>query len=98
MLSSISADPVSGRGERPAATGVPNPGVVLSFAVDVGGPAQVCSAPGGAETSRGPPWLWAQTLLLRFLARIPGTEHDEAATRDARRRIIEFFHRYLKGT
>lgn len=39
-----------------------------------------------------------QTLLLRFLARISGTEYDAAATRDARRRIIEFFNRYLKGT
>ena len=38
-----------------------------------------------------------QTLLLRFLARISGTEYDEAATRDARRRIIAFFNRYLKG-
>lgn len=37
-----------------------------------------------------------QTLLLRFLARISGTEYDEDATRDARRRIIEFFNRYLK--
>jgi carboxymethylenebutenolidase len=39
-----------------------------------------------------------QTLLLRFLARISGTEYDEAATRDARRRIIAFFNRYLKDT
>jgi carboxymethylenebutenolidase len=38
-----------------------------------------------------------QTLLLRFLARISGTEYDEDATRDARRRIIEFFNRYLTG-
>lgn len=36
-----------------------------------------------------------QTLLLRFLARISGTEYDEAATRDAGRRIVEFFNRYL---
>jgi carboxymethylenebutenolidase len=39
-----------------------------------------------------------QTLLLRFLVRISGTEYDEAATRDARRRIIEFFNQYLKDT
>ena len=39
-----------------------------------------------------------QTLLLRFLARISGTEYDEAATRDARRRIVEFFNRHLKET
>ena len=37
-----------------------------------------------------------QTLFLRFLARISGTEYDEAATRDARRRIVDFFTRYLK--
>lgn len=37
-----------------------------------------------------------QTLLLRFLARISGTEYDEAATSDARRQIIEFFNRYLR--
>lgn len=39
-----------------------------------------------------------QTLLLRFLAQISGTEYDEDATRDARRRIIEFFNRYLKDS
>lgn len=39
-----------------------------------------------------------QTLLLRFLARVSGTKYDEAATRDARARIIEFFNRYLKDT
>lgn len=39
-----------------------------------------------------------QTLLERFLARISGTEYDEAATRDARRRVIEFFNRYLEDT
>jgi len=33
---------------------------------------------------------------LRFLARVSGTEYDEDATRDARRRIIEFFKRHLK--
>ena len=37
-----------------------------------------------------------QTLFLRFLARISGTEYEEAATLDARRRIIEFFTLYLK--
>jgi carboxymethylenebutenolidase len=37
-----------------------------------------------------------QTLLLRVLARFSGTEYDDNATRDARRRIIEFFNRYLK--
>jgi len=36
-----------------------------------------------------------QTLMLRFLARISGTRYDEDATRDARRRIIEFFNRHL---
>jgi carboxymethylenebutenolidase len=39
-----------------------------------------------------------QTLMLRFLARISGTKYDEAATDDARRRIIEFFSRYLKDS
>jgi len=37
-----------------------------------------------------------QTVLLKFLARISGTQYDEDATRDARRRIIEFFNSYLK--
>lgn len=37
-----------------------------------------------------------QTLSLRFLARVSGTRYDEDATHDARRRIIEFFDRYLK--
>lgn len=37
-----------------------------------------------------------QTLLLRFLARVSGTEYDDTATRDSRRRIIEFFNRYLR--
>ena len=39
-----------------------------------------------------------QTLPPRFLARISGIEYDAVATRDARRRIIEFFNRYLKDT
>lgn len=39
-----------------------------------------------------------QTLLLRFLARVSGTEFDDTATRDSRRRIIEFFNRYLRDT
>jgi carboxymethylenebutenolidase len=37
-----------------------------------------------------------QTLLLRFLARISGTRYDEAATVDARRRIIGFFNAHLR--
>jgi carboxymethylenebutenolidase len=37
-----------------------------------------------------------QTLMLRFLARISGTAYDEAATRDARERIADFFNLYLK--
>jgi carboxymethylenebutenolidase len=36
------------------------------------------------------------TLLLRFLARVSGTKYDADATRDARRRIVEFFDRYLR--
>jgi carboxymethylenebutenolidase len=39
-----------------------------------------------------------QTLMLRFLARISETRYDEDATDDARRRIIEFFNRYLKNS
>jgi len=39
-----------------------------------------------------------QTLLLRVLARFSRTEYDDDATRDARRRIVEFFDRYLKGS
>ena len=39
-----------------------------------------------------------QTMMLRFLARISGTKYDEDATRDARRRITEFFNRYLKDS
>ena len=37
-----------------------------------------------------------QTLMLRFLARISGTAYDDAATRDARVRIVDFFDRYLR--
>lgn len=36
------------------------------------------------------------TPMLRLLARISGTEYDEAATRDARRRITAFFDTYLR--
>lgn len=39
-----------------------------------------------------------QTLFLRFLARISGTQYDEAATRDARRRIVTFFDEHLRGS
>ena len=35
---------------------------------------------------------------IRFLARISGSRYDEDATLDARRRIIEFFNRYLKDS
>jgi carboxymethylenebutenolidase len=38
-----------------------------------------------------------QTLVLRFLARVSGTRYDEEATRDARRRIVAFFDRHLRG-
>lgn len=38
-----------------------------------------------------------QTLLLRFLALVSGTRYDEDATRDSRRRIVEFFGTYLRG-
>ena len=37
-----------------------------------------------------------QTLFLRFLARISGTRYDEAATVDARRRIVGFFNTHLR--
>lgn len=37
-----------------------------------------------------------QTLLLRFLARVSGTQYDEDAAEDARRRIVAFFERHLK--
>ncbi|HEX6514743.1 MAG TPA: dienelactone hydrolase family protein [Nocardioidaceae bacterium] len=36
------------------------------------------------------------TPLLRFLARISGTRYDEAATKDARRRITAFFDTQLR--
>lgn len=38
-----------------------------------------------------------QTLFLRFLARISGTRYDDAATVDARRRIIAFFDEHLRA-
>jgi len=37
-----------------------------------------------------------QTLFLRFLARISGTRYDDAATVDARRRIVAFFNEHLR--
>ncbi|QNN54923.1 dienelactone hydrolase family protein [Nocardioides mesophilus] len=37
-----------------------------------------------------------QTLVLRFLARVSGTVHDEEATRDARQRIVAFLNRHLR--
>jgi carboxymethylenebutenolidase len=37
-----------------------------------------------------------QTPLLRFLAAVSGTRYDEQATRDARRRITDFFDTYLR--
>ena len=37
-----------------------------------------------------------QTLFLRFLARISGTRYDDAATADARRRIVAFFDEHLR--
>lgn len=40
--------------------------------------------------------LGDRTLMLKFLVRISGTAYDEAATRDARERIVDFFNRYLK--
>jgi carboxymethylenebutenolidase len=36
-----------------------------------------------------------QSLFLRFLARISGTRYDEAATADARQRIVAFFNTHL---
>jgi carboxymethylenebutenolidase len=36
-------------------------------------------------------------LFLRFLARVSGTRFDEAATRDARHRIVAFFRTHLDG-
>lgn len=38
-----------------------------------------------------------QTLFLRFLARTSRTRYDEAATEDARRRIIAFFNQHLRS-
>lgn len=38
-----------------------------------------------------------QTLLLRFLARVSGTQYDEASTMDARRRIVAFFEQHLRS-
>ena len=37
-----------------------------------------------------------QTLFLRFLARVSGMRYDEAATTDARRRIVAFFDLHLR--
>lgn len=37
-----------------------------------------------------------ETLFLRFLSRVSGTRYDEAATQDARRRIVAFFDTYLR--
>jgi carboxymethylenebutenolidase len=37
-----------------------------------------------------------QTLLLRFLVRVSGTEYDETATRDARERVAAFFDTHLR--
>lgn len=37
-----------------------------------------------------------ETPMLRFLARISGTAYDDAATRDARRRIVAFFDTHLR--
>ncbi len=37
------------------------------------------------------------TPLLRLLAVVSGTRYDQAATEDARRRIIAFFDRYLRA-
>jgi hypothetical protein len=36
--------------------------------------------------------------VLRFLARVSGTKYDEAATKDARRRIRGFFDTHLRGS
>lgn len=36
------------------------------------------------------------TLALRFLARVSGTRFDAEATRDARRRIVDFFDMHLR--
>ena len=37
-----------------------------------------------------------QTLFLRFLSRVSGMRYDEAATSDARRRIVAFFDEHLR--
>ena len=37
-----------------------------------------------------------QTLFLHLLARISGTRYDQAATEDARRRIVAFFNDHLR--
>jgi carboxymethylenebutenolidase len=37
------------------------------------------------------------TLLLRVLSVVSRTRYDEAATRDARRRITAFFDTYLRA-
>ena len=42
------------------------------------------------------PEPYRTTLLLRFLAKASGTRYDEAATRDARRRIAAFFDVHLR--
>ncbi|WP_410468253.1 dienelactone hydrolase family protein [Amycolatopsis methanolica] len=36
------------------------------------------------------------TLMLRVLGRLPGTRYDQAATADARRRIVTFFRDHLR--
>jgi carboxymethylenebutenolidase len=36
------------------------------------------------------------TPFLRFLTLVSGTKYDEQATRDARRRITDFFDTYLR--
>jgi carboxymethylenebutenolidase len=38
-----------------------------------------------------------ETLVLRVLLRVSGTRYDEAATQDARRRIVAFFDTYLRA-
>lgn len=38
-----------------------------------------------------------QTLFLRFLARMSGTRYDDAATADARRRIVALFNEHLRS-
>lgn len=36
------------------------------------------------------------TLMLRVLGRLSGTRYDQAATADARRRIVTFFRDHLR--